>query len=68
MTKQNWRSWLKAASIRAIKTAAEAAISLIGGGAMGILDVDWVSVASVSAMSAIVSLLFSIKGLPEVQE
>lgn len=45
---------------RAIKTAAQTAVALIGTGAIGILDVDWRQVASVSALAAIVSVLTSL--------
>ena len=59
------RQWLKAASIRALKTAAETAISLITVGA-AMADVDWVHVVSCTAVATILSLLWSLKGIPEV--
>lgn len=60
--------WLKAALIRAIKTMAQTAVALIGTGAVGILDVDWIAVLSSSALSGILSILTSIAGLPEVDK
>ena len=45
---------------RALKTAAQAAISVIGVDAMGILAVNWVNVLSVSALAATMSLLTSV--------
>ena len=58
--------WLKAAGIRAIKTMAQAAIATIGtSAAMG--DVNWIMVASTSALSGILSILTSIAGIPEVE-
>lgn len=57
--------WLKAAGIRCLKTAAQTAVSLLGVGCIGVLDADWVAVASASAMAAILSLLTSLAGLPE---
>lgn len=45
---------------RAVKTAAQTAVALIGTGMVGILDVDWVQVASVSAVAALLSVLTSI--------
>lgn len=59
------KDWFKAAGIRAIKTMAEAAIAMIGTGAL-MSDIDWVKVASASVLSGILSLLWSIKGIPEV--
>lgn len=60
--------WFKAALIRAIKTAAQTAVALIGTNAIGITGVDWVAVASAAALAAVVSLLTSIAGIPEVRE
>ncbi|WP_049217218.1 holin [Alloscardovia omnicolens] len=45
---------------RAIKTAAQAAIGVLGTGAVGLLTVDWVNVLSVTAMAALISVLTSI--------
>lgn len=59
-------SWVRAASLRALKTAAQAAIGAIGTGAIGVLDVDWQGVVSIAIMAAVLSYLTSIAGLPEV--
>lgn len=61
-----WIKWLHAAGVRAIKTVAQTAVGMLTGNMVGIMDVDWVAVASVSAMAGIVSVLTSIAGLPEV--
>ena len=62
-----FKKWLKAASIRAIKTVAQTAIATIGTSAvMG--DVNWIMVGSSSLLAGILSILTSIAGLPEVQE
>ena len=58
--------WIKAALVRAIKTAAQTAVALIGTNAIGITGVDWVAVASAAALAAVESLLTSIAGIPEV--
>ena len=60
-----WKNWLKAASIRAIKTIAQTAIGMIAVG-MGLEEVNWLYVGSVSLVAGILSLLTSIAGLPEV--
>lgn len=61
------KQWLKAAGIRAIKTVAQTAIATIGTSAV-LDEVNWVMVASASALAGILSLLTSIAGLPEVDE
>lgn len=63
---KNWKNWLKAAGIRAIKTVAQTAIATIGTSAlMG--EVNWVIVGSASTLAGILSMLTSIAGLPEVK-
>lgn len=62
-----FKKWLKAASIRAIKTIAQTAIATIGTSAV-IGDVNWVMVGSSSLLAGILSILTSIAGLPEVKE
>ena len=59
--------WLKAAGIRALRTFAQSAIAAIGT-AIAMNEVNWLAVASVAGLSAIMSLLMSIKGLPEIKE
>lgn len=59
------KNWWKAAGVRAIKTVAQTAIATIGTAAV-LSEVNWLAVASASALAGILSLLFSLKGLPEV--
>jgi hypothetical protein len=63
--KDKFLRWLKAAGIRAIKTVAETAIATIGTSAV-ISQVDWKIVISASLLSGLLSILISIKGLPEL--
>lgn len=63
---KNWKIWLKAAAVRAVKTVAQTAVATIGtSAAMG--EVNWLMVGSASLLAGILSLLTSIAGLPEVQ-
>ena len=65
---KNWKTWLKAAAVRAAKTVCQTIISMITGNMVGIVDVDWLAVLSVAAMAGLVSVLTSVAGLPEVKE
>ena len=58
--------WLRAALVRAIKTAAQSAVAAIGTTAL-LTGVDWPVVASTAALAAVLSLLTSVAGIPEVQ-
>lgn len=58
--------WWEAAGIRAIKTFAQTAVALIGTGAL-ITEVDWLAVVSGSFLAALLSLLTSLGGLPELE-
>ncbi len=44
---------------RAVRTAAQAALGIVGAGTMGVLEVDWPTVGSVAGLAAVVSLLVS---------
>lgn len=64
---KNWKNWIKAAGIRAVKTVAQTAVATIGtSAAMG--DVNWIMVGSASLLAGVLSLLTSVAGLPEVQD
>ena len=60
------RKWWEAAATRAVKTAAQTTVALVGTNAVGMTDVNWAAVANVAALAALLSMLTSIAGLPEV--
>ena len=64
---KNFKTWMKAAGIRAIKTVAQTAIATIGTSVV-LGEVNWIAVASASALAGILSLLTSVAGLPEIKE
>ena len=64
---KNFKEWAKAAGTRALKTFAQSAVATIGTTAV-LSEVDWVVVVSASALAAILSILTSVAGLPEVKE
>lgn len=61
------KKWIKAAGVRAVKTMAQTAVATIGTSAM-LDEVNWVAVASASALAGVLSLLTSLTGLPELKE
>lgn len=63
----NVKIWMKAAAIRAVKTVAQTAVATVGtAAALG--EVNWLMVASASALAGVLSILTSIAGLPEVDQ
>ena len=63
----NWKEWLKAAGIRALKTFAQTMVGSIAVGA-AVSEVDWLRALSVSGVACVLSLLTSLAGLPEVEK
>lgn len=63
----NTSKWIKSALIRATKTFAQTAISMLTVG-QAFIDINWINVLSVSGVAAVISLLTSVAGLPEVEE
>lgn len=61
------KQWVKAALIRALKTVAQTAVSMLTVGQY-FTDVDWLGIASISLVAGIISILTSLAGLPEVEE
>lgn len=67
MNRKNFKIWMKAALIRAIKTMAQTSLATIGTTAV-LNQVDWIAVLSTSALAGVLSMLTSVAGLPEVKE
>lgn len=63
--KENFKTWLKAAGVRALKTVAQAAVATVGSAA-AFSAVDWKMVVSASLLAGLLSLLTSVAGLPEL--
>ena len=62
---KNWKNWIKAAGVRAIKTVCQTAVATIGTAAV-LGDVDWLMVGSAAVLAGLLSLLTSVAGLPEL--
>ena len=60
------KAWFEAAAIRAIRTFAQTAIAGMGV-SLALSEIDWLHVASVSVVAALLSILTSLAGLPEVE-
>ena len=66
--KKDWKKFLAAAAIRAVRTLAQTAIATIGTTAL-LEEVNWAVVASASVLAAVLSILTSVAtGLPEVED
>ena len=65
--KENFKKWIKAAGIRALKTVCQTAIATIGTATM-FSEVNWVMVGSTSLLAGVLSLLTSLAGLPELED
>ena len=68
MNETYWMAWAKAALIRALKTAAQTLAALIGTGAVSIIELDWMQMLGVTATAAVLSVLTSLAGLPEIDD
>lgn len=62
----NFKEWLKAAGIRALRTFAQGLVGTIGC-AVVLSEVDWLYCLSASLLATILSILMSIAGLPELK-
>jgi len=63
---KNWKLWIKAAGVRAVKTVAQTAVATIGTAAV-FDEVNWLMVGSAALLAGLLSLLTSVAGLPEVK-
>ena len=61
------KNWWKAAGIRALRTFAQAAAAMVPA-AVTITQVDWKAVVGTAALAALLSVLTSLSGLPEVDD
>jgi tRNA A37 threonylcarbamoyladenosine dehydratase len=57
---EKWNKYWAFSGERALKTVAQVAIATIGVGTVGIMDVDWLQVASVASLAGVMSLLTSV--------
>jgi hypothetical protein len=56
--------WWNAAGTRALKTAAQSAVATIA--VKTIFDVEWIALGGIVLLSAFLSLLTSLAGIPEI--
>ena len=60
------KEWLKCAAVRAIKTAAQVGVILIGSDIVNIVSLDWPYILGCMAGGFVLSMLTSLAGIPEV--
>lgn len=63
----DWKKWIKAAGIRALKTVAQTAVATLATATV-MSDVNWIALGSASLLAGILSLLTSLGGLPELDK
>ena len=68
MQNNNWKTWAKAALIRAVRTFAEAMLAYIGTGALVLGDVNWLAALSAGGFGFITAVLLALTGLPEAEQ
>lgn len=64
---KNFKAWIRAAGVRALKTVAQTAVATIGTSVV-LSSVDWRMVVSASILAGVLSVLTSVAGLPELEE
>ena len=64
---RDWKKWIIAALIRAIRTFAQTFVGFIAVGA-ALEEVQWLRALSVSGAAFVLSILTSLGGMPEVQK
>lgn len=66
--KRDWKKWIIAALIRAVRTFAQTFVGFIAVGA-ALEEIQWLRALSVSGAAFVLSILTSLAtGLPEVEE
>ena len=68
MQNNNWKTWAKAALIRAVRTFAEAMLAYIGTGALVLGDVNWLAALSAGGFGFVTAILLALTGLPEAEQ
>lgn len=63
---RNWKLWVKAAAVRAVKTMAQTAVATIGVAAV-MQEVNWIATGSAALLAGVLSVLTSVAGLLEVE-
>lgn len=63
----DWKKWLHAAIIRAVRTVCQTAAGILGTAAV-LGEVNWGMTFSAATLAGLLSLLTSLGGLPEVSQ
>lgn len=64
----DWKEWLKAALIRAVRTFAEAMLAYIGTEKLLLNEVNWLAALSAGGLGFVLAILLALAGLPEVTD
>jgi hypothetical protein len=67
-TREKVKLWAACAGVRALRTAAQVGLLMLGGDTISVVQVDWPAILGFMAGGFVLSMLTSVAGIPEVDD